>query len=62
MYYIKKRDEDLYWYDFACGCHVWKSISRCHGWNTGKEAAWVLMELGLCDEAVVDFVREGEQL
>lgn len=60
MYYIKKRNEDLYWYDFVCGCHVWKSLSRCNGWDTGKEAALVLMKLGLWDEAVVDFVREGE--
>lgn len=58
MWYIKHKDNGKYWYDFACGCHVWKHKTRCNGWTTYKEATKVLCSLDLAEDALVVFEEE----
>lgn len=39
MYYIVKYgDEDSFWYDYVCGCHIWKRYSRANSYNTNEGA------------------------
>ena len=58
MWYIKNKSTGKYWYDYVCGCHVWKTLLRSNGWSTYEQALYVVSDLGIDDEVDIILINE----
>lgn len=59
MYYIVNKDnEESFWYDYVCGCHVWKRKSRANSYYTPKSAIKDIHFYNITDGKVI-YIEEG---
>ena len=60
MWYIKNKDSGDYFYDYTCGCYVWKGITRAAAFDSKFSAQCCVNDLEMQDFTGLEFIEEIE--